>query len=72
MGRQLGELNSSVRDNLPIASMGSSQNMFSQLSMYIKEYLCEKKRSLKTCFHLKYLGNNSPLFNFEECWRNHH
>ena len=28
MGRQLGKLNNSIRDNLPIASMEQSQNTF--------------------------------------------
>ena len=38
MGEQLDELNNSIRDNLPIASMGRSQNTYTSDTLVTTEY----------------------------------
>ena len=59
MGRQLSELNNSMRDNLPIASMGLSLNIILQLSTYKKNILMIKE-SLKICPTYKIPGKIVP------------
>ena len=49
-----------MRDNLSIASMGQSQNLFIQLSDYIK--MSSKQKSLNIYFTYKIHGENSLFY----------
>ena len=53
-----------MRDNLPITTMGQSQNILIRLSKY-KKNIPITKESLKLCPTYKIPKENSPLFNPE-------